>query len=291
MTFDEFLKQAWTDHATDAVAVATRLNDGLQLVSAGEQIPQMASLVTHVLGEHLGRWDDAVGTLKRLRGVRSFETGSEAEKSIARSIASMEVAAGQRESLDELSTSDQIRVLAVAASALSSQKRTDEARLSFSRAIELAQSGLAKEDPANRALAVTGNILACELEEKPTRSKSETELMILAAQTGRKFWEIAGTWVQIERAEYRLSQSYLKAGDLIRALKHAQLVLEISTANDLPALEFFFGYEALALVETARANPIGFKTAADQMRIQFELLNDDDKKWCKASLEKLGIPH
>lgn len=266
MTFNEFLNQAWNDHVTSAVDVASRLPDGLKLIETGEQIPQMAALVTHVFGEHLGKWSEGVATLKQLKAVRAFETGTESEHAVNRSIASLELAAGQRSSLGDTSTSDQVRILAVAASALSAQKDADKAQSLFRQALEKAQTGIAKEDPANRALAVTGNNLACALEEQPARTPAETELMILAAQTGRKFWALAGTWLHVERAEYRLAQTYLKAGDTVRALQHAQTCLELSQENDAPALEMFFGYEALALAERARGNTIGFSKALEQMK-------------------------
>lgn len=67
------------------------------------------------------------------------------------------------------------------------------------------------DHPAFRALAVTGNNLACTLEEKNHRSLQETELMILASRTARKYWELAGGWLEISRAEYRLAMNYLQA--------------------------------------------------------------------------------
>lgn len=288
MSFNEFLNQAWNDHARQAAEVASRLDAGIKLIEKNDQIPAMARLVTHVMGEHLGHWDKGVQLLRQLSESSFYDSGSESFKDIERSIASLEVAAGKRQSLDGLSLSDQIRVLAVAASALSEQKDPERAKQLFRGALDKAQDALAKDDPANRALAVTGNNLACALEEKPTRSKDEIELMILAAQTGRKYWEIAGTWLETERAEYRLSQTYLKAGDLAKALAHAQVCLELGQENSAPALELFFGYEALALVEKARGNTIGFAKALEQVKANFSKLSAEDKSWCEASLIRLN---
>jgi hypothetical protein len=289
VNFNEFLNQAWNDHATQSPHVAARIADGLKLINQGDQIPQMAQLVTHVFGEHLGQWDDGIKTLQLLKQAAVFEIGSEGDMTIARSIASLELAGGKRSSVADLSVSDQIRVLAVAASALSEQKKSDQAQALFRNALETAQhSSLPKEDPANRALAVTGNNLACALEEKSSRNSAETEFMILAAKTARKYWEIAGTWLQIERAEYRLSQTFLKAGDLARSLEHARVCLEIIQKNNAPALEFLFGYEALALVEKALGNLFGFSEAVAQAKSYFEKLSDSDKSWCKSTIEKLS---
>lgn len=287
MNFEQFLNQAWNDHAVDSVDVALRLPDALELITSNEQIPLLAALATHVFGEHQAKWEEGVAYLVRLKSLPVFAVATEAERSIERSIASLEVASGKRTSLNEFSTSEQIRVLAVAAAALSEQKDANRASVLFRKAIELFDAGISKDDPANRFLAVTGNNLACALEGVKARTSHETELMILSAQTARKFWEIAGTWLHVERAEYRLSNSYRTAGDLVRALDHAQLCIEISRANDAPALEIFFGYEALALVEKARGNAVGQSKAVEQMKAQFNLLSSDDKKWCEDKLSSV----
>ncbi|MBK9324758.1 MAG: hypothetical protein IPM97_17730 [Bdellovibrionaceae bacterium] len=239
MKFDDFLNQAWNDHATQANQVADKLSNGINLIENSEQIPQLAQLITHVFGEHLGRWEDGVHVLNKLKLIPSFEKSSESEKAIIRSVASLELASEKKQSIEDLSASDQIRVLAVAASALSEQKSPEKAHKFFQEALEKAQVGIQKEDPANRALAVAGNNLACSLEEKVDRTSIDTELMILAAKTGRKYWEIAGTWNQVTWAEYRLAMTYLKATDLVQALEHSQTCLELALENASPSLEMF----------------------------------------------------
>jgi tetratricopeptide (TPR) repeat protein len=168
------------------------------------------------------------------------------------------------------------------------QKQPDRAHAYFKQALERAQLGLSKEDPANRALAVAGNNLACALEEKTDRSEKEKLLMILAAETGRKFWEIAGGWKEILWAEYRLAMTYRKAGDSQKAMDHAQTCIEVAQENKASALELFYGYEALALVERDRGNKIGFEKALGHAKDYFSKLEGDDKSWCKGSMEKLA---
>ncbi len=287
MTFDEFLNQAWNDHATESEQVANRLSDATSLIEKNDQIPAMAHLIAHVFGEHLGFWDKGIQSLQKLKAIPVFDSTSESSKAIARFIASLELSSGKRQSVDDLSLSDQVRVLAVSASALSEQKNPDKATKLFREALNKGQLGIDQADPANRALAVAGNNLACALEEKTTRTKSETDLMILAAQAGRKYWEIAGSWLEVERAEYRLSQTYLKANDFAKALEHAQTCLEVAQENNAPPLELFFGYEALSLVEKARNNVIGFSKALEQAKANFEKLSSEDKSWCELSLTKL----
>lgn len=287
MSFNDFLNKAWAEHAKQANEVAARLDEGIPLIEKDDQIPQMAQLITHVFGEHLGNWDKGIDLLQLLAKSPFNEYASEASKAIKRSIAALEVCSGTRKSLDDLSLSDQIRVLTVASSALAERGLPDRSIQLFMSALDKAQGEIGRSDPANRALAITGNNLACAMEEKDSRSKIEDDLMILAAETSRKYWEIAGTWLEVERAEYRLSQSHLKAGNLSKAFEHAEHCLTISQHNNAPALELFFAYEALVKVEKVRGNNTDHKKALEEVKFYFERLSDSDQSWCKASLENL----
>lgn len=290
MDFKTFIDQAWNDHATDAAAVAKRLDDGIALVADESQLNQLMNLGQHVLGGHLGQWQQGVAFIERLSAVPAFEPAGPSGQARTRSVASLHLAAGDADGLDGLSASDRIRVVAMAASSLS-ERDTARASTLLREALALAQrADLPATDPMNRALAATGNNLACALEEKPNRSADERALMILAAQTARHHWAIVGTWLETERAEYRLANTWLQAGDLARAREHAQACLEIVTANDGPALERLFGWEALGLVERAAGNATGHARALARAREAFAELDEGDKAWCAASIDKLAAP-
>lgn len=286
MNFAEYLNQAWQDHATNAEKVSREFSTGLSLIETNEQLVQLSGLVMHVMGEHLGRWNEGISVLESLKKLSSFIPGSETEKTVARSIASLQIRNGQIESLNSFELSDQIRILAVAGSALS-ERDTKKSKDLLLRALDLAQSGLEKSDPANRALAVTGNNLACALEEKKFRSSEETELMVLAAKIGRTYWERTGTWLEVSRAEYRLAISYLEAEQVSKALEHAQICVELCRENNASDTDMFYAYEALARVERERANQLGFHEAVETAKTYFDKLNPDDKSWCESSLKKL----
>jgi hypothetical protein len=287
VNFSEFMETAWNEHAAQSLQVSKRIESAFQLIEQPDQIPAMAHLVTHVFGEHLGRWDEGICLLNELKRVPAYDQAGESAQAIARFIASLELAGAKRASVADLSSSDQIRVLAIAAAALAEQGDAPRAQKLFRHGLEIAELGLRAEDPANRALAVAGNNLACALEEKSVRSGTETELMILAAQTARVYWGIAGTWLQWERAEYRLAKTYLQAGDSARSLEHAQKCLAISQLNSAPALELFFGCEASALAQKAMGDTASFAHAADQAKCYFDSLGTDDKSWCTAALVNL----
>ena len=288
MEFDAFIDQAWTDHATDSAAVAARLQaEGLALVSDAQQLAGLAHLAHHVFGSHLARWQDGIELQQQLAALPCCEGGSAEAQAIARNISALRLAGGLGDDRPAASLSDRIRLGALAANNLAEHDAARAAAL-LEEAVALAETaGLPDSDPYHRALAVTGNNLAAALEEKPALSAEERQLMILAAQTGRRHWAIAGTWLETERAEYRLAMSWLKAGDTAQARQHAQNCLEIVKAHDDVALEAFFGWEALGVVERADGKATGHGQAVLQAEAAFARLADGDQGWCRASLDKL----
>ena len=289
MDFDTFFDKAWNDHVAVAREVADRLDQGLALVADEPQLNRLIHIAQHVFGEHLAAWHEGVAFLERLKTLPSFVPDGASGQQLRRCIAGLQLAADDSTALDGLfSASDRTRVSAMAASHLAAHDTVRASRL-LREALDLAQrSGMPNDDPSNRSLAVTGNTLACALEDKPARSAEECASIILAAQTARHYWAIAGTWLETERAEYRLASTWLQAGDPARAREHAQACLEIVAAHDGPALERLFGWEALGLVERAAGNTTGHAQALARAREAFEQLDESDKSWCAASLEKLA---
>ena len=126
------------------------------------------------------------------------------------------------------------------------------------------------------------------------------------SRTARRFWALAGTWLETERAEYRLAMTWLQAGDPALARHHAQQCLAIVQANGSVPLERFFASEALALAEAADGNAAGHAAALAQAREAFAALgytgvpvedlwaaaraalDEADQSWCRASLDKLA---
>lgn len=288
MDFATLIDKAWQDHATETADVACRLDEAVALVVDETQLNQLMHLGQHVHGEHLGQWHEGVAFVERLAALPAFLAEAASGQARTRSVASLRLAAGESAVLDGLSPSDRIRVVAMAASSLA-ERDTARAHTLLQQALELAQrAGLPAADPMNRALAVTGNNLACALEEKPGRSADERALMILAVQTARLHWALAGTWLETERAEYRLANTWLQAGDLARARENARACLEIVAANDGAALERLFGWEALGRVERAAGNATGHARALARAREAFAELDQSDKGWCAESIDKLA---
>ena len=290
MNFDDWLQQAWDEHTQDAARVAARLDEGLDRLADAEQFARLAHLAQHLYGEHLGQWSAGAELLSRWGSHRLCAPESAAARSMPVYRASLALCAGDPAPAAALGCGDHIRALALAAGNLA-ERDTPRAADLLSQALAAAQApALPARDAAHRALAVTGNNLACTLEDKVSRSDAERELMILAAQTGRAFWALAGTWLEIERAEYRLAMSWLKAGDSALARQHARQCLALvqaQTTPPAPVLEHFFAWEALGAVERAAGNPAAHAEALHQATAAFASLDADDQGWCKSSLDRL----
>ena len=288
MDFDTFIGQGWDQHVQDAPGVAARLqSDGVALLSEAKQIVPLAHLAHHVMGEHLGRWQDGLQFQQRLAALPLCDPGGSEAQALRRFMASLQLASGDLDSCTALSPSDRIRVTAMAAASLAEHDSARALRLFQDALAQDGSAGLPATDPCKRALAISGNGLAGTLEDKTSRSADERSLMILAAQTARRYWAIAGGWLETERAEYRLAMTWLQAGDLVQARQHAQNCLDIVAANQGAALERFFGWEALGRVARAAGDATGHAKALGQAEAAFTALAPDDVGWCQASLDKL----
>lgn len=287
LAFDVFLERGWSEHGDRPREVARELQASLDLIGDLDRISAYGGLVVHVFGEHLGEWRAGVELLARLRALPYFESGTEADAALRRGAAALELAAtANTTELSAWAPSERVRTLSIAASALAAQAALDRASAYFREALALCGE-LPSDDPAHRALAVTSNNLAVTLEEKPVRTAEEVELMLLAARTARAEWELAGTWLNVKRAEYRLARSALVAGRPEVALQHAQSCLALCTANGAPAVELFGAHEVLALVERARGNVAGLAAAIAQARRCVACVEEVDRTECEERLASL----
>lgn len=293
MNFNEYLNQAWSQHGDHPEQTAQGLEDGLKLCGSSADLISLVNLTTHLYSEHLHKFIEGERQLREL-GKSDFAIGSPAEFAIARSVMAFRLCDGSIDPETDrlgLTPTDLIRSLATATSALAT--RDSERALKYLRlALSLVSSvELAPENGVARSLAIGGNNTASSLEELETRSSEQIELMLLAAETGRKYWELAGTWIEVERAEYRWAKSLLVAGNFAEARRHADLCLQISEKNEAPPLEVFFAYEARASIDATEFKSKGAvppEKNLQRTREFFEKLAVDDQVWARKSLESLN---
>lgn len=288
MTFEEYLNEAWANHPTHSAELLKSFEDNLSLISSGissrNDASAMGHLIAHVCGEHLGEWKKGIQLLKVLREHSQLKD----QATLDRFIAALSLGEDGSFSLRKFNDSDKVRIYAMTATALTSQNDVARAGLYLEEAERICRVILDKKDAAFRSLALAANNIACTLEEKSTSTEEEINLMIRAAYISRKLWEMSGTWVEVERAEYRLAKIFLKADILDLAYIHAENCLEIIANNGNDPLEYFFGLEAMALIENARKNSLGYYEAFRSMRATLAKINPEDREWCKNTLQKIA---
>lgn len=287
-TFDAFLKAAWAEHADQPQQVAHRLAASLPLVQAPEQVRPFAALVSHVYGEHLGQWEEGIDVLEAL-AARPVNDGSPAvAEPVARASATLRYAGGDPSVLGALDAHDRTFVLASAAAMFTGRGELGRAIAAYSQAVKAAEAGLAPASPAVRALAIGGNNLAAALEGKADATPRELDAMVAAAEGGLTFWKQAGTWLEEERAEYRLTRSLLRAGRAHDAIASAQRCIAVCEGNGAPAFEKFFGQAVFALAHRAAGDEGAFATHRELALGLLAQVPESERAWCDRERVELG---
>lgn len=285
---DQFLESCWAEHGDRPQQVAERLSASTGLIQAPADFAPYVRLVTHVFGEHLGQWQRAIELLAGLRRLPAFDDSASASGPVDQAVATMRFAAGDSDALETLPVEARISALSVAASAFAARGEHLRAKDAYGRALKLAEAKLPDGSPVFRALAITGNNLAVGLENLQQRDATLTEAMLTAAHAGLQYWKLAGTWLEEERAEYRLARSQLQAGQAQTAVASAQRCVAVCRKNGAPAFELFFGFAVLALAQRAA----GDRDASDANRAealrQLEQVPDDERPWCGTELAELA---
>lgn len=288
MSFETFLQTAWRDHGDHPEAVAARLAEALPLVESRADFGPFVRLLTHVYGEHLGEWQRGVDLLDALTRVPAFDDSALVRGPVIRGTAMLRYANGEHSAMAELSESDATYALASAADALAARGQIALAIDAFSKAMARAPATLTAEHPAVRALAVCGNNLSTVLEKLPELGLVESHAMIATAETGLRYWKLAGTWLEEERAEYQLSRCQLRAGEIEAATASIGRCIDVCIRNNAEPFELFFGYAVQAVVYRTKGELAAFAQSRGAALRQYALIPDTDQRWCDREYKEIG---
>jgi hypothetical protein len=103
-----------------------------------------------------------------------------------------------------------------------------------------------------------------------------------------RYWKLAGTWLEEERAEYQLSRSRLRVGDTGAAMASIDRCIDICTRNGAPPFEMFFGYAVKAVVHRAKGESTEFAANRRIALEQYERIPDSDRQWCARERDEIG---
>jgi hypothetical protein len=286
MDFASFQEQAWADHGDAPGEVALRLPPALALAATPADLAAWIRLVTHVYGEHLGRWQDGLDLIAQAEPGCADDVP--ARMALHRHRAALQWCAGSASGVEALDPAEAVAALGIAASALAEQGQIDRALATYARAEATAAAGLPDGSPALRALAVGGNNLAATLETLADRTPGQTAGMLAAADSGLAWWRRAGTWLEEERAHWRVARCRLAAGDGPGAARAAQEGLAVCTAHGAPPFERFFLQVALAQARRAAGDEAGWAEARTAALADHAQVPQDEQSWCAEDLERLA---
>ncbi|HET9976686.1 MAG TPA: hypothetical protein VFQ20_04565 [Burkholderiaceae bacterium] len=284
MDFDAFVAQAWADHADDAAGVAARLRTDTPAPATPAQLEALVRLTVHVVGEHLGAFEDARWRLAALAN-HTHATPS-VQSALRVALAAIDLAEAGRAALAGFTDAEVVRTQSAAAALCVGQGRC-AAALDFIAAARQRLAQMPGATPADhRPVAVHCHNMAWVLHDRGVaRTPAETAAMLDLAAASRAHWEKAGTWLEVERGEYDLARMHLAAGQCDAALRHAAQCLAACIAHDAPPYEVFFGHEALALVQHARGDRAALAHHVRAAQDAFDRLADADQAACRKALD------
>lgn len=285
-TFDDFLAQAWADHADQPEAVSQRLRTDTPAPESPQQLAALARFVVHLCGEHLGAFDDGRWRLAAL-GTHPLSDAS-VQSALRVGRASLTLAETGAADWRGFSGEEQVRTEAAAAAISLGRHHTEQAlallQAARRRVAALPDAGVA----VHRPLGIACHNMAWTLHDRgTTRSAEDTAAMLEFAAGSRLHWSKAGTWLEIERGDYDLARCHLAAGQLDVALNHAAQCLATCTENDAPPYEHFFAHEALARAQNARGDAAACARNVAAAEAAFGKLTNDDQAACRTTLDEL----
>jgi hypothetical protein len=282
--FDSFLARAWADHVGRGDAVARRLRTRTPPPQTPQQLGALVRFVVHLLGEHLGRFDDARWRLAALRTHALADDSVQAELRVGE--ATLNLGQGEDDVAKRLSTAEIVRAESGAAALCLGRGQLERALHFVDSAAERIAALPDAQPQDHRPLAVACNNMAWELQSLgDKRNPAQTQAMLRIAAASREHWSRAGTWLHIERAEYCLALTHLSAGLFDDAWRHAGQCLAVCLHHQAPPMEHFYAHEAMARVHHARREEAELVHHAQAMRGAFERMKADDQGACREALD------
>jgi hypothetical protein len=245
-------------HDDDAQRAAAELRSFDATDLPADRLPMLAFLLLHVLGEKLGEWAEAADRLEHLRIART-------DAPLA--VAAHAAAAAQLAGWDH---SPALAGLQAAGGAVEAETLTALAVLGWRPAADAAEQAAELEKlaaaslsfdaggPLNQRLAIALNNTTSHLLDATAApvAPAVRSALLAGSEAALRFWQAAGTWVNLERALYLRALVHNRIGEPAAARLDCQRALEVIAANegeevDQAFLQLQLAGALLSLGETA----------------------------------------
>lgn len=274
-----WLDQAWNDHAEAPRRVGDELLTRVLALADDADGAEALRLGQHVLLAHLG---DAAAAQAMVDAAPDGERLTPMRERARWALATFEDKAAPT-----IADAPRWGALRDVVSAEIARGRIHRARTLLLG--EEAAAAASSDEAARKSYAASANNTAADLRSGPRGNAARDTLMIEAAELARRAWERAGTWMNVERADYQLAMCHAVLGHGAPALAAARACLARCEAEGAGPDELFFAHEAL--LHAHRAVGDAAATAGERERMQALLAGIDDegmKAWCAETLAKVA---
>lgn len=183
MKFKEYLNAAWSTHRSDPKQVADLLKENFKLMETEDDVMDMANLIVHICGDHLGEWNRGIELLRKLKNNATIKD----QNLMNRYIGILTLGNNPNSKIDNFSPYDQVMILSSAATALAALGGLKNAEKFLKLSDEIVSTQFIKDESINLAMAKSGERIASTLQMKNDKSESEVDFMNLAIALNRKF--------------------------------------------------------------------------------------------------------
>jgi hypothetical protein len=274
-TLRAWLDQAWNDHAEAPQRVGDELLARVAALPDDADGAEALRLGLHVLLGHRG---DAAA-------VRTMVDGAPAGERLTpmRERAHWALATFEGRAAPALAEGPRWGALGDVVAAEIARGNVERARtLLLSEEPAAAASG---DAAARKSFAASANNTASDLRTGPRGDAARDRLMIEAAEIARRAWERAGTWMNVERADYQLAMCHAALGQGAPALEAAHACLGRCEAEGAGPDERFFAHEALLHAHRAAGDAAAVEAERARMQALLAEIGDADlKAWCAETL-------
>jgi hypothetical protein len=278
---DALLAQADAVHDTEPANALEMLRHVDAASLSTSRLPRLAFLLNHVLGEKFELWAEAFSGQRAVIAA----AGPSTPAVLLRQAAVAAQIAGERaqahawvdalaaDARAPVATAQALVNLAAAGFAAGRQDAETAGRLALRALAPLAALHAAPGTALDTAFAAVANNIASDLLDRPLDDLAQPDLrtaLALCAEHSQRFWQRAGTWVNIERAHYLRALAANALGDGTHAAAHARAGLDVLDTNDTAHAEDVD--RAFIALELAQGLDVAGMHGADEARQHAEAL-------------------